>query len=70
MRDRLVLLGSKGGPALRPDGQWPTSSLLEIGGRTIVVDCGLGLMRAKTWAGDLTIARDGLVVGLSSDKAV
>ena len=23
----------------------------------------------KTWAGDLTIARDGLVVGLSSGKA-
>jgi len=45
MNDRLVLLGSKGGPALRPGGPWPTSSLLELGGRTIVVDCGLGVTR-------------------------
>jgi len=45
MPDRLVLLGSKGGPALRPGGPWPSSSLLEIGGRTIVVDCGLGVTR-------------------------
>nr|WP_031256733.1 MBL fold metallo-hydrolase [Mesorhizobium sp. L48C026A00] len=43
MRDRLVLLGSKGGPALRPGGPWPSSSLLKFGGRTIVVDCGLGV---------------------------
>ncbi|MES0138464.1 MBL fold metallo-hydrolase [Mesorhizobium sp. M0016] len=45
MNDRLVLLGSKGGPALRPGGPWPSSSLLELGGRTIVVDCGLGVTR-------------------------
>lgn len=51
MDDRLVLLGTKGGPALRPGGPWPTSSLLEIGGRTIVVDCGLGVTRALTNAG-------------------
>ncbi|MBZ9817084.1 MBL fold metallo-hydrolase [Mesorhizobium sp. CA7] len=49
--DRLVLLGSKGGPAVRPGGPWPSSSLLEIGGRTIVVDCGLGVTRALTDAG-------------------
>ncbi|GLS35406.1 hydrolase [Mesorhizobium tianshanense] len=40
-----MLLGSKGGPALRPGGPWPSSSLLEFGGRTIVVDCGLGVTR-------------------------
>ncbi|MER8534584.1 MBL fold metallo-hydrolase [Mesorhizobium sp. M1005] len=51
MTDRLVLLGSKGGPALRPGGPWPSSSLLEIGGRTIVVDCGLGVTRGLTDAG-------------------
>ncbi|TKD35606.1 MAG: MBL fold metallo-hydrolase [Mesorhizobium sp.] len=50
-RDRLVLLGSKGGPALRPGGPWPSSSLLEIGGRTIVVDCGLGVTRGLADAG-------------------
>ncbi|WP_181179643.1 MBL fold metallo-hydrolase [Mesorhizobium sp. B2-1-3A] len=51
MPDRLVLLGSKGGPALRLGGPWPSSSLLEIGGRTIVVDCGLGVTRALVDAG-------------------
>jgi ribonuclease BN (tRNA processing enzyme) len=50
-RDRLVLLGSKGGPALRPGGPWPSSSLLEIGGRKIVVDCGLGVTRGIVDAG-------------------
>lgn len=48
---RLVLLGSKGGPALRPGGPWPSSSLLEIGGRAIVVDCGLGVTRGLVDAG-------------------
>lgn len=51
MDERLVLLGSKGGPAIRPGGPWPSSSLLEIGGRKIVVDCGLGVTRGLTDAG-------------------
>ncbi len=46
-----MLLGSKGGPALRPSGPWPSSSLLEIGGRNIVVDCGLGVTRGLADAG-------------------
>ncbi|CDX60754.1 putative hydrolase [Mesorhizobium plurifarium] len=49
--DRLVLLGSKGGPALRPGGPWPSSSLLELGGRNIIVDCGLGVTRGLVDAG-------------------
>lgn len=49
--DRLVLLGSKGGPALRPGGPWPSSSLLRIGGRNIVIDCGLGVTRGLVDAG-------------------
>lgn len=49
--DRLVILGSKGGPAIRPGGPSPTSSLLQLGGRTIVVDCGLGVTRGITEAG-------------------
>ena len=48
---RLVLLGSKGGPALRPGGPWPSTSLLELGGRRIVVDCGLGVTRGLVDAG-------------------
>ncbi|RJG45662.1 MBL fold metallo-hydrolase [Mesorhizobium sp. DCY119] len=51
MSNRLVLLGTKGGPAIRPGGPWPTSSLLELGGRTIVVDCALGVTRGLTDAG-------------------
>lgn len=51
MRDRLVLLGTKGGPAIRPGGPMPTSSLLEIGGRRIVVDCGLGVSKGLVEAG-------------------
>ena len=51
MSDRLVLLGTKGGPAIRPGGPWPTSSLLELGGRTIIVDCGLGVTRGIVDAG-------------------
>lgn len=46
-----MLLGIKGGPAVRPGGPMPVSSLLEIGGRRAVVDCGLGVTRALTDAG-------------------
>ncbi|WP_305986313.1 MBL fold metallo-hydrolase [Roseibium sp. MMSF_3544] len=46
LQERLVILGSKGGPAIRPGGPSPTSSLIEIGGRSCVVDCGLGVTRA------------------------
>lgn len=51
MSDRLVLLGTKGGPAIRPGGPWPTSSLLELGGHTVIVDCGLGVTREIVDAG-------------------
>ena len=44
--DSLALLGTKGGPAIRPGSAMPTSSLLTLGGRRIVVDCGLGVTRA------------------------
>ncbi|MBC7280443.1 MBL fold metallo-hydrolase [Hoeflea sp.] len=51
MSGRLVILGSKGGPAIRPGGPSPTSSLIEIGGRRIVIDCGLGVARGLVEAG-------------------
>ncbi len=41
----LHILGSKGGPAIRPRGHSPTSMLLELDGRLIVIDCGLGVTR-------------------------
>ena len=42
----VVLLGTKGGPAIRPGSTMPTSNLLSVSGRPVVVDCGLGVTRA------------------------
>lgn len=44
----VALLGTKGGPAIRPGSTMPTSSLLCLDGRKIVVDCGLGVTRGLT----------------------
>ena len=41
----LALLGTKGGPSVRPKSAMPTSSLLCLDGRLVVVDCGLGVTR-------------------------
>lgn len=49
--DRLILLGTKGGPAVRPGGPMPTASLLWLQGRPIIVDCGLGVTRSAVNAG-------------------
>ena len=38
--NRLVTLGVKGGPSLRPGGAMPTSSLLELDGQSIVISAG------------------------------
>ncbi|MAT87312.1 MAG: MBL fold metallo-hydrolase [Aestuariivita sp.] len=45
MSDYVALLGTKGGPAIRPGSTMPTSNLLCLNGRQIVVDCGLGVSR-------------------------
>ncbi len=41
----VVLLGTKGGPAIRPGSSMPTSNLLVLNNKPIVVDCGLGVTR-------------------------
>ena len=41
----LALLGTKGGPSIRPGSTMPTSSLLCLDGRLVVIDCGLGVTR-------------------------
>jgi ribonuclease BN (tRNA processing enzyme) len=46
MPDTVSLLGVKGGPAIRPGSNMPTSILLRLGGRTVLVDAGLGAARA------------------------
>jgi glyoxylase-like metal-dependent hydrolase (beta-lactamase superfamily II) len=50
-QNRLMLLGTKGGPAVRPGGPMPTSSLLWLKGRPMVVDCGLGVTRSAVNGG-------------------
>lgn len=52
-RESLTLLGTKGGPALRAPGPsfLPTSNLLVIGGRKIVIDCGIGVTQALAHSG-------------------
>lgn len=46
MTDRIVLLGTKGGPSLRKGGPNPSSSLLQLAGKSYVIDCGIGVSRA------------------------
>jgi ribonuclease BN (tRNA processing enzyme) len=41
--DRLVLLGTKGGPAVRIPGALPTSNLLVVAGTPYVIDAGYGV---------------------------
>ena len=41
--NKLILLGTKGGPAIRPNSSIPTSSLLLLDNQKIVVDAGLGV---------------------------
>jgi len=43
--NHVVLLGTKGGPAIRPGSSMPTSNLLRLGAHQIVVDCGLGVSK-------------------------
>lgn len=43
--DFVALLGTKGGPAIRPGSSMPTSNLICLNGQTIVLDCGLGVTK-------------------------
>lgn len=49
--DQIIVLGSKGGPAIRPRGPQPTSHLLVVRDRVYVIDCGLGVTRGFVDAG-------------------
>ncbi|MEP3298168.1 MBL fold metallo-hydrolase [Tateyamaria sp.] len=44
-QDYIALLGTKGGPAIRPGSSMPTSNLVCLNGQQIVLDCGLGVTR-------------------------
>ena len=41
----VTLLGTKGGPAIRPGSSMPTANLICVNGHQIVVDCGLGVTK-------------------------
>lgn len=47
----ITLMGVKGGPAIRPGSNMPSSTLLRMGGKTILVDAGLGVTRGLCDAG-------------------
>jgi ribonuclease BN (tRNA processing enzyme) len=49
--DRVILLGAKGGPAIRTGGPQPTSHLLVVRDQIYVIDCGLGVTRGFVEAG-------------------
>ena len=44
-QDYIALLGTKGGPAIRPGSSMPTSNLICLNGQMIVLDCGLGVTK-------------------------
>lgn len=44
-QDYIALLGTKGGPAIRPGSSMPTSNLVCLNGQMIVLDCGLGVTK-------------------------
>lgn len=49
--ESVTLLGTKGGPAIRPGSAMPTSTLVRMGGHTVLVDAGLGAAAALCRAG-------------------
>lgn len=45
MHDFVVLLGTKGGPAIRTGSSMPTANLVCLNGVQLVLDCGLGVTK-------------------------
>ena len=46
MSDYVSLLGVKGGPAIRPGSNMPTSTLVHFDGKNILIDAGLGASKS------------------------
>lgn len=69
--NQIVLLGVKGGPAIRQGGAMPTASLLQLDGRTIVIDCGIGVARNVVEAGVSLLDIDTIfITHLHSDHVI
>lgn len=62
LNNAVTLLGVKGGPALRKGSPIPTSSRLTIGGKTLLIDCGIGATRALVDAGTSLLELDGIFI--------
>lgn len=60
--DRVVLLGTKGGPAIRPGTRMPTSTLVQMDGMNVLVDAGLGVTRGVCDAGLALTEIDAIII--------
>ncbi len=60
--NRIVLLGVKGGPAVRPGSPLPTASLLQLAGKNIVIDCGIGVTRSLVETGVTLLEIDAIFI--------
>jgi len=58
----LALLGVKGGPAIHPGSNMPTANLVRMGGKTVLVDAGLGAARGVVDQGVLLRDIDLIVI--------
>ena len=71
MTDSITLLGTKGGPAIRQGGAMPTASLLQLAGKTVIVDCGIGVARSAVHAGVSLLEIDAIfITHLHSDHVL
>jgi ribonuclease BN (tRNA processing enzyme) len=60
--NRLILLGTKGGPRIGKGTSWPTSSLLVVEGKPYLIDAGLGVTRQVCNAGFLPFDIDRIFI--------
>ena len=50
-KNKVVLLGTKGGPRMEKGLSWSTCSVIEVDSHPYIVDCGLGVTRQFVEAG-------------------
>jgi ribonuclease BN (tRNA processing enzyme) len=50
-KNKVVLLGTKGGPRMEKGLSWSTCSVIEVEGHPYIIDCGLGVTRQFVEAG-------------------
>ena len=60
--NRLILLGTKGGPRIGKGTSWPTSNLLVVDGKPYLIDAGLGVTRQTCNAGFLPFDIDRIFI--------